>query len=77
MTFYTDLDACDEFCIMLLYVLPFICIHIYIYIYHADCLTYLLEKMILNFECVQFPAAMNSAFSVHSVYECHYSTRRV
>ena len=33
MSIYNDFDACNEFCIVLLYILPYVCICIYIYIY--------------------------------------------
>ena len=29
MSIYNDFDACNEFCIVLLYILPYVCIYIY------------------------------------------------
>ena len=34
MSIYNDFDACNEFCIVLLYILPYVCIYtVYIYIH--------------------------------------------
>ena len=80
MSIYNDFDACNEFCIVLLYILPYVCIYIYTlfdtFIVFSQLFMFL-DKYVLDIEhtWVQFPAA-NSAFSekcsasFHAVHEC-------
>ena len=38
MSIYNDCDACNEFCIILVYILPYV--HIYIYIHYLTNLSF-------------------------------------